>query len=264
MRVTFDSGFLEPDTAAGLFRAQAGITWGRVISALDPLGFGPKVMQSNNDFGVAATFAVNAHGWPVPHGPMGSTVRSVEMILPGGDLVTCSRTENTELFTHAMGGYGLTGLITSIEVEMAPNLLLEPTYEKVPSGGFAVAMRAALDEPAVNMAYGRLNVDRARFFEDALLIHYRPVADQSELPPVSGSGILSKLSRGIFRAQLGNEAVKRWRWKMETDIGPRVGGGPVTRNSLINEPVITLDDRDPGRTDILHEYFVGLDRFSNS
>jgi FAD/FMN-containing dehydrogenase len=30
----------------------------------------------------------------------------------------------------------------------------------------------------------------------------------------------------------------------------------------MNEPVITLDDRDPFRTDILHEYFVAPERFA--
>jgi hypothetical protein len=29
----------------------------------------------------------------------------------------------------------------------------------------------------------------------------------------------------------------------------------------MNEPVVTLDDNDPTRTDILHEYFVSPDRF---
>ena len=38
--------------------------------------------------------------------------------------------------------------------------------------------------------------------------------------------------------------------------------GNATRNSLMNEPVITLDDRDPSRTDILHEYFVAPARFA--
>ena len=55
--------------------------------------------------------------------------------------------------------------------------------------------------------------------------------------------------------------MKRLRWWFETGLAPRIGGGPVTRNSLINEPVVTLDDRDPYRTDILHEYFVSPDRF---
>jgi FAD/FMN-containing dehydrogenase len=45
------------------------------------------------------------------------------------------------------------------------------------------------------------------------------------------------------------------RWWTESAIGPRIAGD-ATRNSLMNEPVVTLDDRDPSRTDILHEYFV--------
>jgi hypothetical protein len=39
-------------------------------------------------------------------------------------------------------------------------------------------------------------------------------------------------------------------------------GGKATRNSLMNEPVVTLDDRDSERTDILHEYFVPPERFA--
>lgn len=260
--ITFDTQFLEPDTAAQTYRAHAGLRWREVIAQLDPLGFGPKVMQSNHDFGVAATFCVNAHGWPVPHGPMGATVRSLEMVLPDGELVTCSRSQNADLFTHAMGGYGLTGLITRMDVEMAPNRRLVPTYEEMPSAAYADAMIAALSDPTVDMAYGRLNVDRARFFEDALLITYRPDADQDALPPAGTSGFMSKASRHIFRAQLGNERIKRWRWGIETGIGPAIAGGPVTRNTLINEPVVTLDDNDPNRTDILHEYFVAPDRFA--
>jgi FAD/FMN-containing dehydrogenase len=89
----------------------AGARWADVIKYLDPIGFSPTVMQSNNDFGVASTFCVNAHGWPTPHGPFGSTVKSLRMILADGSIVTCSRTENADLFAHAMGGYGLFGII---------------------------------------------------------------------------------------------------------------------------------------------------------
>jgi FAD/FMN-containing dehydrogenase len=73
-------------------------------------------MQSNNDFGVASTFCINAHGWPVPHGPFGSTVRSLRLMLADGSLLECSRTSNPELFSLAMGGYGLFGIIVDLEV----------------------------------------------------------------------------------------------------------------------------------------------------
>lgn len=260
--LTFDNGQIEADTAVGTYRVHAGARWSQVIAALDPLGFSPKVMQSNNDFGLAATFSVNAHGWPAPLGPMGATVREAEMILPSGDLVTCSRDENADLFAQAMGGYGLIGAITALTVEMVPNVALEPNYARMPAREFAPAFVAALADPAVNMAYGRLNVGRHRFFEDALLTSYRPAADQGDLPPASGSGAMSHIARHIYRAQLGNEPMKRLRWFTETTLGPAIGGGAVTRNSLINEPVVTLDDRDPARTDILHEYFVAPERFT--
>ncbi len=91
--------------------------WSKVISALDRLGLSPKVMQSNNDFGVASTFSVNAHGWPVTFSGGGTTARSVKMLLASGEHVTCSRTENPRLFAAAMGGYGLIGLITELEME---------------------------------------------------------------------------------------------------------------------------------------------------
>ena len=259
--ITFDNGFVEPDTGSGTYRAHAGARWSQVIQTIDPLGFSPAVMQSNNDFGVAATFCVNAHGWPVPFGPMGATVKSIELITPDGELQECSRDVNSTLFNQTMGGYGLTGAITSMVVDMEKNTRLRPTFTEMPAKEFGVAFAAALKDSEVTMAYGRLNVSRANFFEDALMITYSATEDQADIPAAAGSGFMSQIASRIYRAQLGNERMKDVRWWFETDLGTKVGGGDTTRNSLINEPVITLDDRDDTRTDILHEYFVGLDRF---
>ena len=64
--ITVDDARIEIDTAAGTYRVNGGARWAQVIESLDPLGFSPAVMQANQDFGIAATFSVNAHGWPVP------------------------------------------------------------------------------------------------------------------------------------------------------------------------------------------------------
>ncbi|MCZ4253965.1 FAD-binding oxidoreductase [Sulfitobacter sp. G21635-S1] len=259
--ITFDNGSVELDSASRSYRAHAGARWSQVINALDPAGFSPAVMQSNHDFGVAATFSVNAHGWPVPFGPMGSTVRSLRMVMPDGELVTCSRSENTDLFNLAMGGYGLIGVIVDLEVDMVPNSRLAPQFDVIDAPAFADAFDAVIRDPDVTMAYGRLNVERESFFTKALLVSYRETPDQAALPPASGSGWMAHAASRIYRAQLGNERMKAFRWWNETAVGPALGGGEVTRNTLINEPVMTLDDRNPDRTDILHEYFVGFDRF---
>jgi FAD/FMN-containing dehydrogenase len=183
------------------------------------------------------------------------------MLLADGTPVTCSRTENVELFRHAMGGYGLFGVITELELDMVPNARLSPTFETV-SGRDAGGRLAALlaSDTTIQMAYGRLDVSLDRFFEEGLVITYRPVANQSNLPAASGSGVISRASRYLFRAQVESDRAKHFRWWNEASLGPMVAG-EATRNSLMNEPVITLDDRDPFRTDILHEYFVGPARF---
>lgn len=259
--LTYDNGLVEPDRKEMTYRVHAGARWGQVIAALDRIGMSPKVMQSNNDFGVAATFCVNAHGWPVPWGPMGESVRQIYMLRPDSELLRVSRDEFADLFTLTMGGYGLTGAILELEVEMVPNVRLKPTFQKMPSQEFAPFFIGAIEAGDVNMAYGRLNVDRAGFFEEALMITYRETEDQEDLPPVQGSGYLSKSAARLFRAQLMNETAKGLRWGFEAGLGPYIGAGAVTRNSLLNEPVATLDDHDPTRTDILHEYFIPPERF---
>lgn len=263
--VTLNHSRCEPDTASKTFRVSAGTRWREVIQTLDAIGFSPAVMQSNNDFGVASTFCVNAHGWPVPFGPFGSTVRSIRLMQADGTIVTCSRTQNQELFALSMGGYGLVGIILDLEVDMVENVLLKPKFEMMPSKEFASRFISAIGaNDGVRMAYGRLSVARKDFFNAAMLITYRPVPTPAGgLPRATAGGTLSSLSREVYRAQIGSEAAKRARWFAETVAGPRATSGLATRNSLMNEPVSNLAGRDRRRTDILHEYFVAPERFND-
>jgi FAD/FMN-containing dehydrogenase len=146
---------------------------------------------------------------------------------------------------------------------MVPNALLTPTFEEVPGTEIGARFAQLLaGDKTIQMAYGRMDVALDRFFERALLISYRPAAAQGQIPAASGSGFVSKASRYLFRSQVESDRAKKFRWWTESDVGPRIAGN-ATRNSLMNEPVITLDDRDPFRTDILHEYFVPPARFAD-
>ena len=261
LALTLSQKWIEADTASRTYRVAAGTRWSTVISELDKIGFSPAVMQSNNDFGVAGTFSVNAHGWPVPFGPMGSTVRSIRLMRIGGDVIKCSRKDNPELFALAMGGYGLFGLITDLELDMVPNARLRPTYTRVSGADLGKAFTDALaGNHDIQMAYGRLDVALDRFFDGGLLITYHPADDQTELPAVSGSTFAGHVSTALFRTQLGSDAAKSFRWWTQTTADPLIAAN-VTRNSLLNEPVATLADTGSARTDILQEYFVPPERF---
>lgn len=263
--MTFDLDRCQPNRAAKTYRVFAGTRWHQVISHLDKIGFSPAVMQSNSDFGVASTLSVNAHGWPAPYGPFGSTVRSFRIMLSSGDILTCSRSENAELFGLVMGGYGLFGIVLDLEVDMVENALMNPRFELMPAKEFASRfVKAIKTDRDVKMIYGRLNVGREDFFTEALLVTMRPLPDPAGgLPPTDrGGGTMSGLSRRVYRAQIGSETGKKARWMAETVAAPKTGG-PATRNTLMNEPVLNLENRDKFRTDILHEYFVAPERFND-
>lgn len=263
--ITFASDICMPDHTQRSFIARGGTRWSGIIKKIDPLGFSPKVMQSNHDFGIAGTLSVNAHGWPAPHGPFGSTVRRLRLMLADGTVVTCSRDENAELFGLVVGGYGLFGIIIDADVEMTDNLLLEPRYEILSSRELGPRVAAYVaNDPKLNMVYGRLSVDRHHLLDESLLVTYRPLpSPPNGLPPARPAGLLTKAAREIFRAQVGSEQVKNARWYLETILAPSLISGSATRNTLLNEPASSLAGRDRFRTDILHEYFVPPERLGD-
>ena len=262
--ITLSGRVLQTDGAAKTYLVDAGARWVDVIQTLDPLGFSPVVMQSNNDFGVGSTYCVNSHGWPVPYGPFGSTVRSLRMMLADGTIVECSRTKNSELFSLGMGGYGLFGIILDLELDMVPNMLLAPRLELMKGSEFASRFTGALrSDASIRMAYGRLSVARSGFFKEAVMVTYRAAPNPpGHLPPATGKNLLTTVSRDIYRAQTGSEAAKKARWIAETRLNPTLSSGVATRNTLMNEPVANLAGHDTRRTDILHEYFIPPERFS--
>jgi len=260
--ITLGGEVLQVDTAAKTYLVSAGARWADVIRTLDPLGFSPAVMQSNNDFGVGSTYCVNSHGWPVPHGPFGSTVRSLRMMLSDGSIVECSRTKNSELFAFAMGGYGLFGIILDLELDMVPNLQLAPRAEFMNGSELASRFAGALmSDPTIRMAYGRFSVARSSFLKEALLVTYRPTPNAPKHLPAAAKNLFATIARDVYRAQIGNEAAKKARWMAETRFNPALAAGVVTRNTLMNTSASILAGHDPRRTDILHEYFIPPERF---
>lgn len=256
LAVTFAATPIAVDPNAGVYRTSSGARWRHVIAALDPYGFSPKVMQANNDFSLGGTFSVNAHGWPVPFGPMGSTVTGFRLMRADGQIVQARRGD--ELFGLAMGGYGLFGMILDFEVEMVRNVILTPRFEVMPASDIARRFMAALQGPdAPRMAYGRLNVAAEGFLEEAALITFRGSTPAQAGQAGDGeSSVISTLTRGVYRAQVGSQAMKRARWYAETRISPALQPKSVTRNALLNTSVDSLAERNARRTDILHEYFL--------
>ena len=78
-------------------------------------------MQSDNSFTVGGSLSVNCHGWQYSRPPIASTVESFRLMKADGDIVRCSRTENQELFSLVLGGYGLCGIILEADIRVVRN-----------------------------------------------------------------------------------------------------------------------------------------------
>lgn len=127
--VSFDGG-------AGTIEVQAGIQWPALIEYLgdrpgsDGVVWAIRQKQTGADrLSIGGALAANAHGRGLTFPPFVSDVESITLVDSRGDLVTCSRDENSELFALVAGGYGLFGCVVSATVRLVPRRTLERVVE---------------------------------------------------------------------------------------------------------------------------------------
>lgn len=246
------------DEETGLLAVGAGATWAEVLPYLDHLGRAVAVMQSNNSFSVGGSLSANCHGWQFGKPPIASTVASFRIMLADGSVRRCSRTENAELFSLALGGYGLFGIILDAVLHTVPNERYRLEQKVVPLaqalGAFDASVAA---HPDAQLVYARLGIVPERLFEDVIVNVFYPA--EGPPPPLHESG-LATLRRAVFRGSASGDYGKSLRWDAETKLDPLLAGTYFSRNQLLNESVDTLANRSAETTDILHEYFVPRDR----
>ena len=71
------------------------------------------------------------------------------------------------------------------------------------------------------------------------------------------------MRREVFRAQIGSQAGKAERWKLEKKFGETTQAKFFSRNNLLNEAAEVYQEQNADRSDILHEYFIPHDRFED-
>ncbi|MEC8252982.1 MAG: FAD-binding oxidoreductase [Planctomycetota bacterium] len=106
------------DPATGVAMCEPGVTirdlWKRSIG----YGYWPRVVSGTMQVTMGGAAAMNIHGKNNYRlGAFGEGVRSFELMTPKGELVRCSRDANPELFHAAIGGFGMLGCFTKLEIE---------------------------------------------------------------------------------------------------------------------------------------------------
>jgi FAD/FMN-containing dehydrogenase len=181
---------LSLDLARATVEVEAGIQWPALAAALadSPLTFSQK-QTGANDLCLGGAVSANVHGRGLALRPFVADVESLVVVGADGVARRCSRGENAELFRHVCGGYGLFGVVYSVELRLVPRR----TLERVVVLRSADELQAAFAERiADGYVYGdfQFAVDGASpdFLRRGVFSCYRPVADQ---PLPAGQRLLS-------------------------------------------------------------------------
>jgi len=132
------SQVLNLDGKRGMIEVEAGIEWPELIDRYltlqngDRQSWGIAQKQTGADrLTMAGTIAANAHGRGLKMKPFISDVESLVLVDATGTAHTCSRKENPELFRLVPGGYGLFGIVTSVQLRLVPRKKIERAVETV-------------------------------------------------------------------------------------------------------------------------------------
>ena len=79
------------DAKGRVARVQAGMRWRDLQEFFDPLGLAVKTMQGYANFTIGGAVSVNAHGRYVENGPVGNSVRALQLVLADSSIVQPSR-----------------------------------------------------------------------------------------------------------------------------------------------------------------------------
>ncbi|KAF6149651.1 hypothetical protein GIB67_017384, partial [Kingdonia uniflora] len=110
-----------------------GDLWINVLNWTLRYGLAPKSWTNYLDLTVGGTLSnAGIGGQSYVHGPQTSNVYELDVVTGKGELITCSKGQNSKLFYGVLGGLGQFGIITRarIALETAPEsaFLIEATY----------------------------------------------------------------------------------------------------------------------------------------
>ncbi len=250
---------MDYDAEHELLHVQAGARWKDIIPYLDRFQRSVGVMQSDNDFSVGGSLSVNCHGWQFGRPPIGSTVESLRLMQADGSIIRCSRTENAELLSLVLGGYGLFGIILDAHLHVVPNERYRLEQFIVPvDEALATFEKRVRQQPDAVMVYARMGIVPNDFLEEVILnVFYLDPARDGKIPELSEPGLVA-IRRSLFRGSVGSDYGKELRWAAEARLQPHLSQRHYSRNQLLNETADLYLNRSAETTDILHEYFIPL------
>jgi FAD/FMN-containing dehydrogenase len=109
----------EIDEAGETATVDAGVIWRELVQATVPLGLVPRVLTNNLNVAISGTLSMAGLGVAsFRYGTQADNAIELQVVTGTGEIVTCSREENRELFDVVRCGLSQFGLITRAKVRL--------------------------------------------------------------------------------------------------------------------------------------------------
>lgn len=199
---------LEFDSESGLIDVEAGIQWPELYDYLHMTQADveqPWVVAQKQTGAARLTLggalAANVHGRALKRKPIIADVESFTLLDAGGRELNCSRSENSQLFRLAIGGYGLFGVIASLRLRLVRRQKLERVVDIL---NVEDAMPAFEERIADGFIYGdfqyAIDENSPDFLRKGILACYRAVDIDTPIPRRQRGFTLRQWSRLVYYA----------------------------------------------------------------
>ena len=183
------SRVIDFDAERGMIEVEAGVQWPRLYEFLlsgqrgrdKQWTFAQKPAVDRTTIG--GCLSANIHGGGLAMPPLVADIESFKLLDAKGELRSCSREENPELFRLAIGGYGLFGFVYAVKLRLVPRRKLERVSELRNVDGVAGAFADKFGE---GFLYGdfRLATDEksGEFLRQGVFTCYRAMPADTPVP----------------------------------------------------------------------------------
>ncbi|NQZ02754.1 MAG: FAD-binding oxidoreductase [Bdellovibrionales bacterium] len=180
------------NSTSGIVEVDSGVQWPELIEWLHNNQEGeeyPWVIRQKQTgadrFSIGGSLSSNIHGRGLIWQPFVQDIESFTLIAADGEVYNCSRTENQELFSLVIGGYGLFGVITKVNLRLMRQTRLVRHVELIGADEIDSKVNSRIENGYLFGDF-QFSTDPAsdNFLQKGVFSFYKPVpTEKSPKPP---------------------------------------------------------------------------------
>ncbi|MFQ5929581.1 MAG: FAD-binding oxidoreductase [Acidobacteriota bacterium] len=201
------------DPDKGEVEVEAGIQWPELISYLvgaqkgQERQWGIVQKQTGADrLSIGGALAANVHGRGLHMKPIIDDVESFILVDADGNLRTCSRRENPELFRLAIGGYGLFGVIVSVRLRLGRRKKVERVVEVLDLDDLIPVFQERIADGSLYGDFQYMTDPNSEgFLRRGIFSRYRPVEESRPIPETQKALSVEDWKRLLYLAHVDKQ-----------------------------------------------------------